>query len=131
MPATTKRTIATWVHIQNGLTRSTLRPPSRRYSRAMPGPDSALADGVAQLGRRLEGLRAEAAAVRELLDRAERALTPHAPGARAAIAPEPRRTAVEMALAGRSREDAGRHLRERFALEDPAPVLDDVFGAER
>ncbi len=40
-----------------------------------------------------------------------------------------RLVAIEMAVAGRSREDAGRHIREHFELADAEALLDDVFGA--
>jgi hypothetical protein len=33
-----------------------------------------------------------------------------------------------MAVAGRSREEVERHLRESLGLSDPSPVLDRVFG---
>ncbi|MEA2266519.1 MAG: hypothetical protein QOE27_2102, partial [Solirubrobacteraceae bacterium] len=36
--------------------------------------------------------------------------------------------ALPMAVAGRSREEVERHLRQSLGLSDPAPVLDRVFG---
>jgi hypothetical protein len=33
-----------------------------------------------------------------------------------------------MALAGHSRADVGRHLRDDFGITEPGPVLDAVFG---
>ena len=39
-----------------------------------------------------------------------------------------RLVAIEMAVAGRSREEAARHLRDSFRLADPDRLLDDVFG---
>jgi hypothetical protein len=66
-----------------------------------------------------------------------------------ALAPEPHRTppaaappangelpnaarlvAIEMAVGGASRADVEQHLVARFAVGDPTPLLDDVFGAE-
>jgi ketosteroid isomerase-like protein len=40
-----------------------------------------------------------------------------------------RLAAVDMAQDGASREDVEQFLREEFGLEDPAPILDEVFGA--
>jgi hypothetical protein len=36
--------------------------------------------------------------------------------------------AIQMAVAGASRGEVDLHLRERFAIEDTTPILDDVFG---
>ncbi|MDO8187176.1 hypothetical protein Q7L71_16375, partial [Conexibacter sp. CPCC 205706] len=41
-----------------------------------------------------------------------------------------RLVAIEMAVGGASRADVDEHLRSRFGVEDPSPLLDDVFGAE-
>ncbi len=40
-----------------------------------------------------------------------------------------RLVALQMAVAGTSREEVEAHLRRGFGLEDPHPILDDVFGA--
>lgn len=49
----------------------------------------------------------------------------HAPDVDAA-----RLVTVELAVAGRSRVEAERHLREAFGLTDPTGLLDDVYGSE-
>jgi hypothetical protein len=36
--------------------------------------------------------------------------------------------AIEMAVAGRSRDEVDRHLRETFRFDDTRALLDDVFG---
>lgn len=41
-----------------------------------------------------------------------------------------RLVAIEMAVGGASRADVETHLLARFGVDDPAPLLDDVFGAE-
>jgi hypothetical protein len=41
-----------------------------------------------------------------------------------------RLVAIEMAVGGAPRADVDEHLRSRFGVEDTAPLLDDVFGAE-
>jgi hypothetical protein len=41
-----------------------------------------------------------------------------------------RLVAIEMAVAGRTRAEVDRHLRDSFRIEDTADLLDDVFGAE-
>lgn len=40
-----------------------------------------------------------------------------------------RLVAIEMAVAGDSRETVGRRLRQEFGIGEPGPILDDVFGA--
>jgi len=40
-----------------------------------------------------------------------------------------RLVAIEMAVGGSSRAEVEAHLRERIGVADPAPLLDDVFGA--
>jgi len=40
-----------------------------------------------------------------------------------------RLVAIEMAVGGSSRAEVEAHLRERLGVADPAPLLDDVFGA--
>jgi len=52
-----------------------------------------------------------------------------APGVRDVSAP--RLVAIEMAVAGRTRDEVDRHLRESFDVDDPRGLLDDVFGGER
>jgi hypothetical protein len=42
-----------------------------------------------------------------------------------------RLVAIEMAVAGRSREQVDEHLREAFDVNDTRALLDDVFGAVR
>jgi hypothetical protein len=39
-----------------------------------------------------------------------------------------RLVAIEMAVAGRSREEVGAHVRANFAITDVEALLDDVFG---
>ena len=39
-----------------------------------------------------------------------------------------RLVAIEMAVAGRTREDVGRHVRATYHLADVEALLDDVFG---
>lgn len=61
--------------------------------------------------------------------------TPPASAPRAASPPAdapgaPRLVAIEMAIAGATREEVGRRLRERFGLIDSAAVLDGVFGPD-
>jgi hypothetical protein len=63
-------------------------------------------------------------------------LDPATPGAES---PDPRRedlgaarlVAIEMAVAGRTRAEVDRHLRDSFRIKDTADLLDDVFGGER
>jgi vacuolar-type H+-ATPase subunit H len=38
-----------------------------------------------------------------------------------------RLVALQMAVAGRSREEVGAHLREAFSIEDPEPILEQIF----
>jgi hypothetical protein len=38
-----------------------------------------------------------------------------------------RREAYNMARTGASRDEVARHLKEKFGLEDPKEILDDVF----
>jgi hypothetical protein len=40
-----------------------------------------------------------------------------------------RLVAIEMAVAGGSREEVGRHIRAAYDLADVEALLDDVFGA--
>jgi alkylhydroperoxidase/carboxymuconolactone decarboxylase family protein YurZ len=40
-----------------------------------------------------------------------------------------RLAAIEMAVAGGSREEVGRHIRAAYDLADVEALLDDVFGA--
>jgi hypothetical protein len=75
-------------------------------------------------------------------------LVPHAPEEPTEPEPEPapeapaeahssdaahdaaRLVAVEMAVAGDTREGVGRRLREEFGIRDPGSILDDAFGPE-
>lgn len=41
-----------------------------------------------------------------------------------------RLVAIEMAVAGDTREGVGRRLREEFGIRDPKRILDDAFGRE-
>lgn len=41
-----------------------------------------------------------------------------------------RLVAIEMAVAGDTREGVGRRLREEFGIRDPRPILDDAFGPD-
>lgn len=40
-----------------------------------------------------------------------------------------RLVAIEMAVGGSSRAEVERHLRDELGIDEPAPLLDDVFGA--
>lgn len=42
-----------------------------------------------------------------------------------------RLVAMQMAVAGSSREQIDDHLREAFQVSDPSPILDDLFGDQR
>jgi hypothetical protein len=58
-----------------------------------------------------------------------------APGGESAGAPREdtgaaRLVAIEMAVAGRTRAEVERHLRDSFRITDTAELLDDVFGGE-
>lgn len=51
------------------------------------------------------------------------------PGRESAAAGEAARlVAIEMAVAGETREGVGRRLREEFGIADPKAILDDAFG---
>jgi hypothetical protein len=39
-----------------------------------------------------------------------------------------RLVALQMAVAGRTREEVGAHLRNAFDVGDPGPILDHVFA---
>jgi small-conductance mechanosensitive channel len=52
-----------------------------------------------------------------------------APGVRDVSAA--RLVAIEMAVAGRTRDEVDRHLRESFDVDDTRALLDDVFGGAR
>ena len=41
-----------------------------------------------------------------------------------------RLVAIEMAVAGDTREGVGRRLRQEFGIRDPASILDDAFGPD-
>ena len=41
-----------------------------------------------------------------------------------------RLVAIEMAVAGDTREGVGRRLREEFGIDDPRSILDDAFGPD-
>ena len=41
-----------------------------------------------------------------------------------------RLVAIEMAVAGRTRDEVDRHLRGSFRIEDTGGLLDDVFGGD-
>ena len=53
---------------------------------------------------------------------------PVAPAAESAELGPERLVAIQMAMAGRSREEAGERLVRGFGLQDPTPILDEVFG---
>ena len=86
--------------------------------------------------RRLLSLAEEALARADEMRRAVDALLAEIGGPRE-VAPAPldtcvdaaRLVAIEMAVAGRSREDAGRHIRDHYEIADVEALLDDVFGA--
>ncbi|MEA2420147.1 MAG: hypothetical protein QOE60_2353, partial [Thermoleophilaceae bacterium] len=40
----------------------------------------------------------------------------------------PHLAAIEMAISERSREDTAEHISETYGIDDPAPILDEVFG---
>jgi hypothetical protein len=79
----------------------------------------ALVEGAEAAGR-------EAAALEEALARAGRVA---GDGARVDL-DVARLVAIELADAGRSREEVGRHLRTAFAIAGVEGVLEDVFGGE-
>ena len=56
------------------------------------------------------------------------AADPPAPPAPAALSDAARLVAVEMALAGSSRDDVDRHLRSTYNVGETTDLLDDVFG---
>lgn len=62
-------------------------------------------------------------------ERAVRASDEAATDGEAAVPSAARLVAIEMAVGGSSRAEVDEHLRTRLAVEDPAPLLDDVFGA--
>jgi hypothetical protein len=43
---------------------------------------------------------------------------------------EARLVALQMAVAGRSREAVAAHLREAFSIEDPEPILEQIFTGD-
>jgi hypothetical protein len=42
-----------------------------------------------------------------------------------------RLVALQMAVAGSTREEVNEELQRAFRLQDPSPILDDVFGTRR
>jgi hypothetical protein len=63
---------------------------------------------------------------------APEAPAPEAPGSEpmppAAIPEGARVVALNMALSGRPRDETARYLRENYELDDPGPLLDDVYA---
>lgn len=78
-----------------------------------------LSAGLAELQARVEGESAAAARVP-----ADPVPAPNGESDEAGA----RLIALNMALGGSSREETARYLAEHFALDDPAPLLDDVYA---
>jgi hypothetical protein len=55
--------------------------------------------------------------------------SPEEPGERDEHLENARLVALQMAVAGRSREEVGAHLRDDFHVEDPEPILEKIFAA--
>lgn len=66
-------------------------------------------------------------AAHEAIQRKTEPVDPPAPASGAAH-DAARLVAIEMAVAGETRESAGRRLREEFGIAEPRLILDDVFG---
>jgi hypothetical protein len=94
----------------------------------MNGEPEATPTVVSPAPQRFDELEAELSAPATAAVAAEQA--PQAPQAPDPGAPSDaaRLVAVEMALAGSSREDVDRHLRSAYNVADTDDLLDDVFG---
>ena len=104
-----------------------------RYPRAVAEEDvTARARRIADLAEMaLEQVDAACRAVEELLAEVDR----DAPAPVVRLEPvsqagldSARLVAIEMAVAGRSREEVGAHIRAHYDLTDVEALLDDVFG---
>jgi len=108
--------------------RPALKVPPARYPRPVAEAEETRAHRIAALAdAALEQVEATRRVVRDLLAEVG--------GARPApVVPletsldSARLVAIEMAVAGRSREDVGRHVRAAHDLSDVEALLDDVFG---
>jgi hypothetical protein len=83
--------------------------------------------------QRLLSLAETALAQADATQRAVEALLAEVGPRRPAPAPDTRLDAarllaIEMAVAGRSRQEVGAHVRESYELADVEALLDDVFG---
>jgi hypothetical protein len=56
--------------------------------------------------------------------------SPEDPGERDEHLENARLVALQMAVAGRSREEVGAHLRDDFRIEDPEPILEKIFSED-
>jgi hypothetical protein len=56
--------------------------------------------------------------------------SPEEPGERDEHLENARLVALQMAVAGRSREEVAVHLRDEFHIEDPEPVLEKIFAGD-
>lgn len=99
----------------------------------MPGrPDDSeeLRSAAEELLAETRRLRAQWSEILEALDELDAPTAGTAPSAGPAGINDPvRLTAVDLKLAGRSREDVENFLRDQFALEPDTAMLDDVFGS--
>jgi hypothetical protein len=56
--------------------------------------------------------------------------SPKEPGERDERLENARLVALQMAVAGRSREEIAAHLREEFSIEEPEPILEKIFAED-
>jgi DNA repair exonuclease SbcCD ATPase subunit len=56
--------------------------------------------------------------------------SPNEPGDRDEHLENARLVALQMAVAGRSREEVAAHLREEFRIEDPGPILERIYSED-
>lgn len=93
------------------------------------GDQPAAAGGPAPLPAPLAAHTTTPDAAREAIQReAEPVDSPPPATAPGAAYDAARLVAIEMAVAGETRESAGRRLREEFGIAEPRQILDDVFG---
>jgi hypothetical protein len=83
----------------------------------------------------LDQLQATRLAVEDLLGEVRREAAPAAPVVRLEPVQDAgldaaRLVAIEMAVAGRTRQEVGVQIRSTYALSDVEALLDDVFGPE-
>jgi hypothetical protein len=113
------------------------------------GDDDLLAELAEALVAKADGIRADCQRLAELLERARRlvaegAPAPARPAGSAWVGPSPdappgvggtsegvRLVATEMAIAGSTRAEIEGRLRAEFGVQDPEPVLAEIFGGTR